>query len=216
MNKLMRWGTLAVAALGLLSAPGGRVEAQIINGGFETGDLTGWTPNPAGLVSVVNSYQSYGPVFTPVEGNYFAVLSAGAGTNTYTTLSQTFTATAGQTLSGNAFFQANDYIPFNDDGYVKIIENGQVLFTSNVAAVGNYGNTPWTPFSYTFTSGGSYTIQAGVENTLDNSLSSVLGLDNVKLGVSAVPEPATIITSGLACLVGLGYASRRRKAKTNA
>jgi PEP-CTERM motif len=210
----MKSAIFVMAALVLLLASGGRTNAgPIVNGGFESG-LTAWTANPGSLVSAVTSYQTYGPNFLPVQGQYFALLTAGAGPNTYTTLSQGFTANAGDVISGYAFFQANDYIPYNDDGYVKIIENGVTLFQSNVSAVGDYGNTPWTAFSYTFNGAGSYTIEAGVRNDIDNNLSSALGLDAVAIngnGTVTSPEPAsmTLLVAGIAGMAGYGW--RRRK-----
>jgi hypothetical protein len=51
----------------------------------------------------------------------------------------------------------------------------------------------------------------------DNQLFFNFGVDRVSLdvttGVSAVPEPSTLISGGIACLFGLGYGWRRRKAK---
>ncbi|MCX8138858.1 MAG: PEP-CTERM sorting domain-containing protein [Gemmataceae bacterium] len=166
--------------------------AGIINGSFETGDLTGWTANPTTLVTVATSYHTHGPIFTPVDGNHFALLLTGGGTNVYTTLSQTFTVNAGDILTGYAFFQANDEMPHNDDAYVRIVENNSILFQSDVSTVGDSGNTPWTFFTYVFSTPGTYTIEAGVRNVLDNAFPSALGLDNVQLLQTTVPEPSSI------------------------
>jgi hypothetical protein len=188
-----------------------QAQASIINGSFETGDLTGWTASPAGLVSVVSSYDT----FTPVHGNFFALLEAGAGTGVYTTLSQTFSANAGDTILGWAFFQANDYMPYNDDAYVRIVQGNLILFSSSVSAVGDYGFTPWTFFAYTFPSSGTFTIEAGVRNVEDNALSSVLGLDYVRL--VATPEPSSLAAFSLAVTAFAGYIGwRRRTARSTA
>lgn len=203
------WGA-ASAALTVALGLAGSASAGIVNGSFETGDLTGWTANPVGLVSVVTSYKSYGPQFLPVQGSYFADLSAGAGANVYTTLDQTVTLAAGQTITGYAAFQANDYLPFNDDGYVSI--DGVDVFASSVAAVGDFGNTPWTKFTFTAPTAGSYTIEAGVENDLDNADASDLLLDDVTAGV---PEPATwaLMMLGVG-MVGAGIRRRGQLART--
>ena len=197
-----------------------QAQASIINGSFETGDLTGWTANPTGRVSVVSSYQSYSPSpFTPVDGNYFAIVTARAGEGVYTTLSQSFSAAAGDTLSGWVFFQANDYLPYNDDAFVRIVQGNQILFSSDVSQVGDYGFTPWTFFSYTFSSSGTYTLEVGVRNVGDNAYDSELGLDGVSLTSDAenLPEPSSLAVFSLAITAGAGYFGwRRRTARSTA
>lgn len=199
--------TQELIALTLVWVSLGHAHAGIINGSFETGDLTGWTPNSPTLVTVATDYQSYGPLFTPVDGSYFALLFAGLG-NVYTTLSQTFVVNAGDILTGSAFFQANDHLPLDDDAYVRIVQNGHILFQSSVSDVGNFGNTPWTSFTYVFPSGGTYTLEAGVRNIGDAAFSSVIGLDDVRLFSQAeVPEPShlalfVLLTVPLGMLIG--------------
>ncbi len=117
--------------------------------------------------------------------------------------------TANSTLGSNVtgvtsfdwFFQANDYLPFNDYGYMT---NGSFNSLSNVATVGNYGNSGWN----TYTFGSAYTgyLAFGVTNVLDNSLSSQLHITNV---IAAVPEPETyaMLLAGLSLL---GFSARRR------
>jgi hypothetical protein len=201
----MNFKVLWIAGL-MLAATAGQVQAGFVNnGGFETG-LSGWTTS--GLVSTTSSYDDSDPTYFPVEGTQFAVL-VGGSQNVYATISQTFSASVGEVLSGSAFFQANDWIPFNDDGYVKIIENGHVLFQSSVEAVGDFRSTPWTTFTYTFTGTGSYTIEAGVRNVGDNTMSSALGLDNLQISSAHhQPEPASIVMWSLG---GLGMMIARRK-----
>jgi hypothetical protein len=208
----------AIAGL-MLAATIGQAHAGFVNGSFEDG-LTGWTASDLSLVSVVSSYQGIaddslapgGPTFGPASGDYFATLRGG-DSEAYTTLSQTFSAVAGQTLSGSAFFKANDTEDFNDDAYVKLIgANGLELFSSSVSAVDDYGSTPWTSFSHTFTVGGSFTLEAGVINILafDAGFDSVLGLDAVQLSAETVPEPASVALWGLGA-VGILIARRKRR-----
>src|SRR5207253_638538 len=72
------------------------VQVQLIqNGGFETGNFTGWTitPSSGGTANVVSSWvaiPSDGTVFGPKDGTRFAVLKTGL-VNVYEMVSQQFT-----------------------------------------------------------------------------------------------------------------------------
>jgi len=201
-------------------------KAAILNGGFETNNFTGWTPNPAsGFTFTTNNAFGH----TPIEGNVFAYLQTGAGADVYTTLSQMFTANAGDVLTFNAFFQSDEFFfglsAFNDDGYVKIIDSSNVstiLYSNNAIALIGTGNSvsPWTARTSGPLSAGTYTIEAGVRNLFDDSFDSRLGLDNVVLSnagpASAVPEPATMTMLGIGVAGMFGFGLRRRRANTEA
>ena len=53
--------------------------AQITNGGFETGTLTGWTVGGTGHVEALRA-TNFTPNITPPQGTWFALLSTGPGT----------------------------------------------------------------------------------------------------------------------------------------
>lgn len=178
---------LAGVALTFLS--GVALAGNITNGDFGTGNFTGWTATSN--ASVV----SYG-------SGHAADLFAGLGENVYTTVSQTFDLTAGQTLTGWAKWLGHDYLPFNDNGFVSV--NNTDLFTGSIGQYGNYGSSPVTDFSYTALTGGLYTLTIGVANEGDNSVNS-----EILAGGFAVPEPSSIALLGLD-LFGF-VASRKRK-----
>jgi len=221
-----------LGAVGLL-AVAGPAQANITNGDFETGNFTGWTLVKQGTPLTTNDSRvvvgsvTLGPPATQIThtaqaGNDFALLRAGAGTGStnYTTLtSQAFSAGAGQTLSGFAFFQANGILVNNDDAYVQILQGNHILFSSNVATVGVGKSTPWTAFSYDFTGvAAQYTIQAGIRNNVSTTDPSALGLDSVSLGITHHGSPATPEGSSLFMLIagGLPFAAvplLRRKRK---
>lgn len=162
-----------------------------VNGGFETGDFTGWnvTIPPGGAAQVVTRFDYASPspgTYFAQEGRYFALLTNGQQ-DVYTVVSQTFHAGGvGTMISGWAFFKTIDYAPFNDESKVEITINngGQLIatvFQASVFTVGNFGGTPWTYWSYAFISPGDYTIQAKVVNRGDSNVPSYVGLDGVSI-----------------------------------
>ncbi len=199
MRKRSAFKILAPMMISALTA----VPALAGNGDFETGDLSDWSANTP-FSSVTNNYGGY----TAQHGDYFAYVDAGLGMDAFSTLSQTFTLQAGQTLTGFAGFKANDYLPFDDSAYLAI--NGSHLLDWNVGSVGDYGSSGWTSFSFTAATAGDYTLELGVANHGDNSFPSTAVLDNVSL--SAVPEPA----SWAMMLGGFGMVGGAMRARSRA
>jgi hypothetical protein len=152
----------------------------IVNPEFGTGDTTGWqsttTQEPAPYVTTgYHGFYPGAPSYVSPIGSNFAVVLGGCHINT---LSQTFTAAAGDTLEGWSFFQSNDYLPFNDSGSVTIAGEGtsSTVFSSDVEAIGSYtGSTNWVQWSYTFPASGTYTISVASTNDTDCLESSAVG-----------------------------------------
>lgn len=191
-------------ALALTVASG--ANAGLINGGFETGDFTGWTLSSGGAHNVVGAHGSYGPK----EGNSFALLES-AAMDVLTSVWQHYYLDAGQSLGGWAFFDTTDYLPYNDYAKVEIYGSSGLVatpFFTNVGSVGDYGDGPWTYWSFMAPSDGFYTVVMGVANSGDGSVVSYGGFDNV-VGVEQIPEPGTLTLFGLG-LAGLGLARRRK------
>lgn len=208
MKKVLLW--LGIIPL-IISAPG-IASASLVNGGFEAG-LTGWDAN--GSASPVNSYteNNTGAItYLPVDGSFFALLESGTGTGIYSTLTQTFSMSSGSLLQGWAAFDTADYMPFNDDAYVKIFDNaGGLLATpwsSNVAAVDDYGYTPWTFWSWTAPANADYKLQFGVANQGDNSGESD-ALFDANITTDVVPEPASLSLLGLGLLGLIRYRKKK-------
>ena len=191
---------LALTAAMLVAAP---AYAYGTNLGFEDG-INGWTASSGNGFATGN----YG-AFSPVSGDAFGAAAAGDGAYVYTTLSQLFHLAAGGTISGYVGFQAGDYLPYNDDGFLTV--NGSPIFVSNIATVGDYGNTGWQTFSFTAPTYGDYTLTFGSRNLLDNCCGGTATVvDNVVL-TGEVPEPATwtMLIGGFGMV---GFAARRRQA----
>jgi hypothetical protein len=208
--------TSIIAAVALAAAVAlGAAPAQasaLFNGSFED-ILTDWTADPS-LVQTPGVFQhrdSNGDPdrqYDPVDGFILGAIQAGGG-DFEVLLRQTFT-TVGGLFSGSAAFLAEDDLTYNDYGFVRIIHDGDVLelFHADIAAVGAFGYTDWTGFS-TVLGAGTYTIEAGVANAIDEFNPSFLLVDNFHL--AEVPEPATWALL-LAGFFGLGAALRRRRA----
>lgn len=227
MRSLGRLTTGAVAALALIAAP--PATAGVVNGSFETGDFSGWTVVQQSFASVTSSQAKSldpsdvaalsTPEWTATDGNSFAYLKAGADVGRYTLLSQGFTAQAGDRVSFDIFFDAGDYLPFNDNGFANILNLGTLdldnLYMKDISSVGSYGEDGWRRIEYLIQETGEYMLLFGVNNDGDNRLASYLGVDNVRVGRAGgngdpVPEPASLLVWSL---VGAGvFAVRRRKA----
>lgn len=212
---------LAMVVL-LLASPNAVRAGSIVNGSFETGDLTGWTYNVPGLTIINGPPPDTIDYLPPTDGKYLAYVQGGLQ-DVYVTLSQTFTANPGDTLSFDTFFQAGDYRntgdTYNDKGYAEVIDPSNtptVLFKSSVTdlpPIPRFGNTGWKHETYLIPTAGSYTVQIGVVNIGDGNFASSVGLDNVRL----IPPPRDVpeIDPGSAlnaiALMGLGLPLVRRR-----
>lgn len=135
--------------------------AQIPNGGFETGNLTGWTAAGSGQVEVLRE-SNFSPAVTPPEGTYFALLSTGPGTTNgvtgdydsngvpdydAATLSITFTVTSTPaSLSFMwAFLTSEGDQPADYDDFFDVQLNGTVILGRSVYKPGGVSPYPDTP-----------------------------------------------------------------------
>jgi hypothetical protein len=210
------WTRAAVAFAAAVAVAAGATPARagFINGGFETGDFTGWTVNIPALASVESNVAKIAESgsYSATEGTNFAYLNTGGGVGVYTIISQSFSVNAGTQLDFDVFFDAGDYLPFNDNGYANLVDantNAVVatLWTSSVAAVGDYGSTPWTHVTTNVAAAGTYKLELGVTNVGDNILTSAIGVDNV----NSVPAPAGALLFGVGLVSLGGFRAVRRK-----
>jgi hypothetical protein len=193
---------LLSAALGFAGSPGSAAAAPsicdaivgnlIVNCGFETGTLAGWTQSGNTNLTFTAGLGSLDPPLDkPNSGNLFAALGP-VGSDGF--LSQTFIDTAGEQLRLE-FFMANDgrtpndfHAAFDDNMLLSLTNDGTHRFRDYVFAVTATGLD-------TLTIGG-YRNDFGY-----------FGLDDVS--VAPVPEPGSMGLLGI-FLAGLGIQLGRR------
>ena len=177
---------LAVVATAIAAPARGNL---IVNGGFETGDFTGWTHSNQALVDSSGGFSGY----APHSGSFFAALGTVGSVGN---LSQTFADTAGQTLQISLWLASNGTTPNEFD----IEFNGVTLFDQI-----NIPTQPYTNITETVLATGSDTLTISERDDPD-----WLALDDVSVVPVGVPEPASLAIFSTA-LVGLGLIRRRRR-----
>jgi PEP-CTERM motif len=188
----MNWKVLGLAAVIAMAGTSAAKADLIVNGGFETGNFSGWTlSGNTGFTGVSGPGFNDGFVNNPNSGNFFAFLGP-VGSDGF--LSQTFSDTAGKTLHVS-FFLANDGDTPND--FHVSFDGTSLLSLTNDSA------HAFEEFSFLVTATGSDTLTiGGFRND-----PGYFGLDDVSV---TVPEPTSIALFG-AGLVALGFMMRRRK-----
>jgi PEP-CTERM motif len=162
----------------------------VTNGGFETGDFSGWT-----LTNDTNSFvftSDPGTTYVPHSGNYEALLGAYGSDGT---LSQTISDIAGQMLVLTYWLASDGNTP-ND---FSALWNGRVITGS---ALTNIGLSGYTEYSFDVLATGSDELAFNERNDY-----GFLSLDDVSL--NALPEPGTLSLLGLG-LVAMGVRRRKR------
>ncbi|WCR45859.1 chitobiase/beta-hexosaminidase C-terminal domain-containing protein [Stutzerimonas stutzeri] len=128
-----------------------------------------------------------------IEGATTSVGAVGAATDGSAIVLTVTTTSAGEAVSFDWQFATSDYLPYNDFAFVQV--NGQpVQVLSNVASVGNYGNSGIQSFSYQFGAPGTYTLVLGVADAGDSGIGSTLSLSNLSAN-AALSLSAGAVTS---------------------
>lgn len=172
---------LAAGALALALPARSSAAPLLVNPGFENGSLSGWsTFIPFGGFIVVDS-----PGAPDGGGSFHARLKTN-GPGSFTRLFQSFPASAGDVITGAAFFlNAENFFdacfgPFNDRADVRIFFGGSVFTVFARTSCGTVtGAEPfgWGTWSFTVPTTGVYTVEARVSNFGDSIVDSQLRFD---------------------------------------
>ena len=168
---------IIVVVLFLLLGTSTATAGLVVNGGFETGDFSGWT-----LTGATTGYYGITNVI-PHSGTYAAWF--GDPFN-LTFISQNIATVPGQ-LYEASFWGANHNGTGPTQNEIQVFLNGDEVVDAT-----NVGNFPWTFEETTFTATQSSTeIEFGFYN-----VPGWFNLDDV--GVEAVPEPGSMVLCGVA------------------
>ncbi len=99
-------------------------------------------------------------------------------------ISTTLEVNAGDVITFSWSFDADDYTPFNDFGFVVI--DGVATKLADISQVGSYNATGWATFTYVATADGPLTIGFGVMNTGDSGVDSHLLIDKLAVNGEVV------------------------------
>ncbi len=174
----------------------------VVNGGFETGDLTGWTEfgNYAPYSAVTGLTCPGGPdKCTPNSGNYALFLAQSADSGG---VSQTIATVPGDT------YRLDYYLTVGPGGY----GNGTGTYTfsldSTVFASGTDASASgWTPETWSWTASGS----SAVLTFTTAEYQDWIGLDDISVTAqdeTPTPEPGSIALSAFGLL--MAAAARKR------
>jgi hypothetical protein len=195
--------TLTAIAFVLFTAA--TASASPINFGFESGNLTGWSATLAGgAANVVTTFDDgNGPTYGPYEGTYFLAMTSG-NVGVDQLVSQPFFMAAGETLYGATAFTTTDYLPYNDYASATIYgTDGAVVWSQNVAGVGDYGAQPWQKWSFTSTQNQIYLLAYSVTNVGDSIVPSYALFD------AAVPDGGSALAMLGLGMIGLSAVRRK-------
>lgn len=224
MRKFLFLAVMAVAA-----SPARAAVITLVNQGFETGTMAGWST--AGLAGPSSATTIDGWNVVPA-GSYMASLASG-GAITVGSLETFFGTTTGflssglppgnatngsgiyQDFTGNAgdvvrmywAYVATDYYSFNDPAFAVVVGPGiqQLTVLASIwnggITVGSFGATGWRAFTYVLPVSGNYRLGFGVVNTQDYIVPGYLFLDNAP---GAGNLPGMVPEPATLALVGAG------------
>ena len=222
LKNILAKATLSAAILATATTAQAVVQDIAVNGGFETGDFSGWEQFPGGGTQTIfttnPSTGTYGAnSFVPVRAE---------GDPPVDNVLKNSNLQAGNLTAGAAITVTWDMRgELTGDGGVVFVELFSELSGGGTSKAELFGNAPlfpndnvnWTSYTWNTTLGAD--VSGGVTLQLKTSCGPVVGcgvnasFDNITIttDVAAVPVPAAAWLFGSA-LIGLGGVARKRKA----
>jgi hypothetical protein len=179
----------------------GVAHADTINGGFETGDFSGWTTSGLTCSAVGTGYSTatgcygYDTDPGPHSGQFAAYLGTAAGGGV---VSQSLNTVAGQTYQLNFFLANGSYQGTATPNDFLVEWNGATVL--HLADSSTFG---FTQYTYDVVATGASTTLAFT----NKQTPSFWVLDDIS--VRAVPEPFSVTLIGFG-LAGIGVLMRRK------
>lgn len=195
VKSLMVVAVLVVLAFG---APAAFAGTNLVNnGGFETGDFTGWTTGGNFEFTQVVS----GPFYVypgAQEGTFYATLGPTSADGGDGTLSQTLSTVNGAQYTFSFWLAAVGDSPSD----FSASWDGTTLYSATDPDTGG----AWTQFSFNVTGTGSDTLSFSFDDD-----PAYIALDNVSVmqNTGTTPEPSSIMLLGSG-VIALGGAIRRK------
>ncbi len=195
MNKALISGFASIFLLAPMTI---YADQLVTNGGFEIGNLSGWTQ-----LDNSTPYNTEVQMDNPHTGSYYLNLGPSGSDGL---LSQTLSTVAGETYQ-ITFWLASDGQTPND--FSATFGNQTLISQSNLASF------DWTEFSYTAAATSDSTVlqfgfrdDPGFLSLDDIGVSSICGDPG---STSAAPEPSTWELAGIAGLFGVAFRYCRKR-----
>ena len=186
LQPLALTATTVVTSFSLLQSSPAQAANLITNGGFETGNFTGWTNDGSQSVGITS----------PALSNNGTNVAYFGKVGSLGFISQTVATTAGQNYQLSYQLYSDGQTP---NEFQVQVDNNTLFDQINIAG------QPFTTYNFNFVGTGSDTIKFGGRND-----PTWLQLDNVAvnaIAATSVPEPFTVVGT----LIGATAAIRMRK-----